>query len=88
MVKTQEIDAIRNFLNDFENVQFEQIQVNTNDWVRITRGPLMNQEGNVLEVQNQKIIMSLPSLGFCMVAEVSKNKVQVIHHYNNNSAYK
>jgi hypothetical protein len=39
----------------------------------------MGQEGNVVEVYNQKAKVLLPSLGYCLVADLSKEGLQVIH---------
>ena len=47
--------------------------------VRVLRGPLIGQEGNVLEVYNHKAKVLLPSLGYCLVADLDNNSLQVVH---------
>jgi transcription antitermination factor NusG len=49
-----------------------------NDTVKITDGPLMEMEGNILYVGRNKVKIYLQSLGYILVAEVDKSKVQVI----------
>ena len=78
LIRPNEIQAIRDFLEDYRNVQLEKTTVNPKDVVRIVRGPLMGQEGNVLEVYNQKARVLLPSLGYCLVADLNRESLQVI----------
>jgi hypothetical protein len=40
----------------------------------------MNIEGNVKAITNNKVKMSLPSLGYMMVAEVKISNVEVIQY--------
>jgi transcription antitermination factor NusG len=79
VIRNNEIEAIRDFLEDHQNVQLEKTKVNPKDVVRVVRGPLIGQEGNVLEVYNQKAKVLLPSLGYCLVADLSRDSLQVIH---------
>jgi transcription antitermination factor NusG len=59
---------VKQFLKDYEHVQVEQIDVNVNDEVTILNGPLMQQKGQVTEVNNRMVKVMLPSLGFALVA--------------------
>ena len=79
VIRPNEIEAIRDFLEDHQNVQLEKTKVNPRDVVRVVRGPFMGQEGNVVEVYNQKAKVMLPSLGYCLVADMNKESLQVIH---------
>lgn len=81
VIRHNEIEAIRDFLEDYQNVQLEKTKVNPRDMVRVVRGPLMGQEGNVLEVYNQKAKVLLPSLGYCLVADLSRDSIQVIQRF-------
>src|ERR1700712_924872 len=49
VIREEEIDVIKRFLNEYHHVQVERSTVNLNDKVRIIGGPLMMREGNVLE---------------------------------------
>src|SRR5690349_5729084 len=53
VIRDEEIDTIKLFLNDHQNVYLEQVDVNLNDRVRILSGPLMTREGNVLEIKHK-----------------------------------
>lgn len=79
LIKSEEIDAIKYFLQEYSDIKLERINVNVADKVRITDGPLMNMEGNVLEVNNKSVKVFLPSLGYAMTAEVTKARIEVIN---------
>lgn len=79
VIKDAEIEAIKNFLDEYDNVCLEKNPVNVNDTVRIIRGPLKNYEGSVVSIKNRnKIMVSLPSLGYMMIAEVQRSNVAVL----------
>lgn len=78
VIRDEEIEIIKRFLNDHTNVRLEKIQVNVNDVVRITDGPLMEYEGSILAVAKNKVKVYLPTLGYAMVAEVEKANLEVV----------
>ena len=78
VIRDEEIDAVRQFLDDYHNVQLEKINVNMHDRVRISNGPLMAVEGDVIEVRSKTVKVQLPSLGYALTAEVEKSNVEVI----------
>ena len=90
VIKNEEIDAVKQFLDEYQNVQLEKIDVNMSDRVKITSGPLMAREGNVIEVRNRTVKVHLPSLGYAMTAEVEKSNVEIVpitSSYTNNYLY-
>ncbi len=79
VIRNEEIDAIKNFLNDYKDVQLEKTNVNPNDTVRIISGPLITQVGQVVSVKNKTVKVILPSLGYMMQAEIETYKLQIIN---------
>lgn len=79
VIRDEEIEAIREFMNEHTGVQLEKIAVNVTDRVRITDGLLVHREGEVLEVKSKTVKLFLPSLGYTMVAEVAREKVEVLN---------
>lgn len=75
IVKDDEIDAIKDFITDHQNIKLVRTQVNVNDRVRIIDGPSYSLDGKVLSVKNKSIKVNLPSLGFAMVAEMEKESI-------------
>ena len=78
VIRDEEIDVIKRFLNEYHHVQLEKATVNLNDKVRIIGGPLMMREGNVLEVKNKTVKVLLPSMGYALVAEIEKINLEKV----------
>ncbi|MBC8035355.1 MAG: UpxY family transcription antiterminator [Chitinophagaceae bacterium] len=79
VIKDEEIEAIRIFLGQHEQVKLEKVAVNVTDKVKIVHGPFAQIEGNVVEVRKNSVRILLPSLGYAMVAEIAKTKIEVIN---------
>ena len=84
VIKAEEIDVIKRFLNEHMNVRLEKVDVNVNDVVRIINGPLMQYEGSILAVDKNTVKVYLPTLGYMMVVEVKKSNLEVIKKSNAN----
>jgi len=78
VIKNEEIDVIRQFLSENEHVKLEQIEVNVNDRVKIINGPFKYWEGSVTEIRPKSVKVLLPSLGYALVAEIPKSRVELI----------
>jgi len=71
IVRSYEIDTIKRFLKDFSNVQLESIpNLQINDSVEVVNGPLMDQQGIVLDIRNNKAKVLVHSIGFALTAEM------------------
>lgn len=81
VIKNEEIDTIKRFLNEYDYVTVEKTNVSLHDRVRIINGPLMMWEGNVVEIRTNTVKITLPSLGQTLVAELRKDNVDVIRAY-------
>ena len=75
VIKEKEINAIKRFLDEYENVEVKPIEIKVNERVKITTGPLMDQEEQVLEVKHKKASVAIDSLGYILVASVEKTKL-------------
>ncbi len=78
VIKNEEIEIIKDLLNNYWNVGLEKIQVNINDNVKIIHGPLLSREGKVIEVMNNSIKVLLPSLGFALIAHVQRAHIEKV----------
>lgn len=76
VIREEEIETIKRFLSEYENVFLEKLSVNVNDRVRIINGPLMMWEGNVIEVRTNTVKITLPTLGQTLVAEIRKDSLE------------
>jgi len=78
-IKNEEIEEIKNYLNEYTNVRVDRNYVNINDTVKIIRGPLMNTEGKVTHINNNVVKLLLPNLGFILSADISISNVKIIN---------
>jgi transcription antitermination factor NusG len=88
VIRDEEIDTIKRFLNEYQTVKLEKSTVNVNDPIRVISGPLMERQGNVLEIRNKTVKVSLPTLGYTIVAEIEKTNIEILSNFgiNANSA--
>lgn len=73
VIRDEEIAMVKQFLQDYGHVQVERIDLSVNDEVTIVSGPLMQQKGQVQEVNGKMVKVLLPSLGFALVAIEKEN---------------
>lgn len=67
-VKEEEIDLVKKFLMEFEDVQVVENQLKERDSVIINRGYFVNYRGIVLEVMGNKARVSISSMGVSLAA--------------------
>jgi transcription antitermination factor NusG len=75
VIREKEINAIRRFLNEHENVEVQPIQLHQQQRVKITGGPLMDQEGEILELQHKTAKIAIDSLGYVLVAYIDRTNL-------------
>lgn len=75
VVKDEEIAIIKHFLSHYEHVSVVK-DLQSHDKVRVVAGPLMLMEGEVIEVKNKTVKVSLPSLGYHLIAEIEKTNIE------------
>ena len=76
VIKESEIEAIKLFLQEYNNVRLEKVVVSGSDNVRFCNGSLALNDGCVVEVSNNLVKVLLPSLGYVMQAQVHYVNVQ------------
>ena len=75
VIKDREIQAIKMFLCEYENVSVIKTDLKPNDRVRVTGGPMMDKEGKILEIKNKLARVAIESLGYTLVADIEKGKL-------------
>jgi transcription antitermination factor NusG len=78
IVKNKEIEIIRKFLNDYEEVWTEPIELQKDARVVITRGAFMDKEARVVKVSHNKVRVLIESIGYSLVAIVARSNVDVV----------
>ena len=79
VIKEKEIIAIKRFLNEYENVEVQVLELKVDQRVRITNGTLMDHEGKVLDVRRKIVKVAIDSLGYILVAYIDRTKLTSAH---------
>lgn len=83
-IKEIEIERIKRFLNEFDDVEVEQLpEPKPGDQVVITSGVFMEQQGLVLSADKKRVEVLIESLGCKLVATLDKEKVGIISQNQN-----
>jgi len=77
IVKDRDIELIRKFLNDYNEVEVEPIELQKDARVTIRRGVLMNRQAKVVKVMNKRVRVVIESIGYALVAVVETMNVRV-----------
>ena len=75
LVKDKEINAIKQFLNEYEYVEVRPMNLELNQRVKVTTGPLMDQEGQVVGLHRKMVKVAIDSLGYLLVAYIDRTKL-------------
>jgi transcription antitermination factor NusG len=75
IIREKEIQTIKRFLDEYENVEAVKMEISAEDRVRVIAGPMMDQEGKVLEVKNKTAKVCIDSLGYMLIAYIDKTKL-------------
>jgi transcription antitermination factor NusG len=75
IIRKDEIETIKEFINDHQNIELERTQVNNSDVVRIIDGPSYSVEGKILALKNKIVKVNLPSLGYTLRAKIEDESI-------------
>lgn len=82
IIKEKEIQTIKRFLDEHENVEVVKMELNEGDRVQVVAGPMMDKEGKVLEVKNKVAKVCIDSLGYMLIAYIDKTKLITVQKTN------
>ena len=69
-IKTEEIEAIREFTINHRNIKLERTRINENGEATIVDGSSYKMDGKILMIKNRSFNLNLPSLGYTMIGEI------------------
>lgn len=78
IVKEEEIDTIRKFLQEFSGVEIIERQLNINSKVLIKQGVLMNYHGIIVEITGNKAKVNIESMGIQLSAVFDKKNLEPV----------
>ena len=78
VIRDQEIELIKRFLGDYENVETRQVDVAEGQKVRILTGVMTNKLGTIIRVEHNKALVYIVSLGIELVAQFEKKNLEAV----------
>jgi len=80
IIPAKEIETIRKFLNEYENVSAEPIQLKEDGRVTIRQGLFMNQEAKILKIEGNRVKVVIESIGYTLIASMDKKNLSTLTH--------
>lgn len=78
IIRDQEIELIKRFLGEYENVEATQLEIVEGQRVRILSGVLTHKEGMVVRVENNRAFVYIESLGMELTAQFEKKNLEAV----------
>lgn len=78
VVQPEEIDTIRKFMNEFEQVEVHQSGMDVDDKVLVKQGVMMNYEGIVIEVAGNRAKVRINSMGLELNAVFDRKNLEPV----------
>jgi len=72
VIKPAEVENAAHFANLYYNIKLEKTAVNAGGMIRISNDPSLNINEGIMSVKTTRIKLTLPSIGFAMIAETEK----------------
>jgi transcription antitermination factor NusG len=79
IIPVREIETIRKFLNEYENVVAEPLPLKKDGKVVINQGLFMDQEAKVLKVEGNRVKVVIESIGYSLIASVDKKNLSTLN---------
>ncbi len=88
VIKNDEIQEIKQFVSDHENIKLEKIEKNINDTQPVIDKSLMTMEEKMIPIKNKTMKTLHTSLGFSMIAEINQPTREIIYKEKKNDFLK
>jgi transcriptional antiterminator RfaH len=75
VVRDEEIETLRKWLNDFPEAEFQVEPLRAGDRVRVESGALMGREAQIEEIRGNTVSLRIESLGLQILLDLRKNTV-------------
>jgi len=80
VIKDEEINTIRKFLNEFSDVQVaDERGLKVNTQVRIKQGLMMNYQGMLIELSGNRAKVRIESMGISLQAQFDKKNLEPVY---------
>ena len=79
-IKNEDIDTIRKFLNEFNEVNVLDRKLELESKIIVKQGVLMNYRGIIMEVSGNMAKVKIDSMGMDLIAFFDKNNLEVLQY--------
>jgi transcription antitermination factor NusG len=79
IIPAREIETIRKFLNEYENVIAEPIKLKEDGRVVINRGLFMDHEARIIKIEGNRVKVVIESIGYSLIASVDKKNLSTLN---------
>ena len=80
ILKEKDIETIKKFLNEFDNIEVVENKLEKNNKVEIKHGIMMDYKGVVLEIKGNKALVRIDSMGISLKAIIEQKHLELIQH--------
>jgi transcription antitermination factor NusG len=78
IIKDKEIEVIKRFLDEYDNVEVRQVNVKEGSEVLVEAGVFLGKKGIVKKLLNKKVEVFIESIGFALTAYIDKSKITLL----------
>ena len=78
IIPAREIETIRKFLNEYDNVQAEAIELKENERVTISQGLFMDHEAKIIKIEGNRVKVIIESIGYSLIASIDKKNLSTL----------
>ena len=79
-LKDSEIERIRTIVSQYADVKTTSLKnINVGDTVRVTKGPLLNHEGEIAKVQGRAVVMILDNINCALTVKINQKQLSFKH---------
>lgn len=77
VIRDKEIEKIQRFLEEYHNVEAVSSEFYKDQIVRVNEGIFVDEQGKVIDTQNNRVRIVIKSLGYDLIADFDKSKLSV-----------
>jgi len=78
IIPAREIETVRKFLNEYENVVAEPLELKERSRVTINQGLFMDHEAQVLKIEGNRVKVVIESIGYSLIASIDKKNLSTL----------
>jgi transcription antitermination factor NusG len=78
IIPAREIETIRKFLNEYDNVTAESIELKEDERVTIRQGLFMDHEAKIIKIEGNRVKVVIESIGYTLIASIDRKNLSTL----------